>query len=94
MKRFNVIICLLLVPVIFGSSQETESPTLTGPYLGQKPPGKTPEVFAPGIVSTEEYGEQRCVFSSDGRYLFYTDEGDIYWVSTKVIDELRQEEQK
>jgi len=32
--------------------------TLTGPYLGQKPPGLTPEVFAPGIVSTDgwEYG--------------------------------------
>lgn len=24
-------------------------------YFGQKPPGKTPEVFAPGIISTEGY---------------------------------------
>ncbi len=27
-------------------------PNLTGPYLGKKPPGKTPEVFASGIIST------------------------------------------
>lgn len=32
--------------------------TLTGPYLGQKLPGLTAEVFAPGIISTKgwEYG--------------------------------------
>jgi hypothetical protein len=24
---------------------------LIGPYLGQKPPGLTPEIFAPGMVS-------------------------------------------
>ncbi len=28
-------------------------PVLEGPYIGQKPPGLTPEVFAPGIVSKE-----------------------------------------
>ena len=26
-------------------------PVLNGPYLGQKPPGKIPEVFAPGILA-------------------------------------------
>jgi pimeloyl-ACP methyl ester carboxylesterase len=30
------------------------SPEVKGPYLGQKPPGMTPEVFAPGIVSTKK----------------------------------------
>ncbi|MCP4724956.1 MAG: hypothetical protein GY863_07970 [bacterium] len=28
---------------------------LTGPYLGQKPPGMIPEVFAPGIISTDGF---------------------------------------
>ena len=27
---------------------------LQGPYLGQDPPGAVPEIFAPGIVSTED----------------------------------------
>lgn len=37
-------------------SQNT-SQVLEGPYLGQKPPGLTPEVFAPGIVTTEDWGD-------------------------------------
>lgn len=32
---------------------QDDFPVLEGPYIGQKPPGLTPEVFAPGIVSTE-----------------------------------------
>ena len=39
--------------VVGESYAENESPVLIGPYLGQKPPGSTPEIFAPGIVSTE-----------------------------------------
>jgi hypothetical protein len=37
----------------FNYSKPDDFPVLKGPYLGQKPPGKTPEVFAPGIISTE-----------------------------------------
>lgn len=35
----------------------SETAILAGPYLGQKQPGLTPEVFAPGIVTTEEWGD-------------------------------------
>jgi hypothetical protein len=38
------------------SIQEDDTP-LTGPYLGQTPPGLTPEPFAPGIVNTTEWGD-------------------------------------
>ena len=40
------------------SKAEDLQASLTGPYLGQKAPGLTPEVFAPDIVSTKgwEYG--------------------------------------
>jgi len=34
-------------------SSQVDFPKLTGPYLGQIPPGMTPEIFAPGIVSKE-----------------------------------------
>ena len=27
--------------------------SLSGPYLGQTPPGLEPEVFAPGLISTQ-----------------------------------------
>ncbi|MCP5101786.1 MAG: hypothetical protein GY950_00320 [bacterium] len=46
-------------------------PLLKGPYLGQKPPGLTPELFASGIVSTERT-ELNCAFSPDGSELFFT----------------------
>jgi hypothetical protein len=42
MKKFALIFCLqVLAQSLF--SQQTEFSELTGPYLGQKPPGMTPE---------------------------------------------------
>ena len=47
-------------------------PQLTGPYLGQKPPGSTPEMFAPDIVSSNQF-EHGCVtFNPDAREAFWT----------------------
>ena len=49
---------LLMVSVLIGAGCADEEsapatpPALTGPYLGQTPPGAEPELFAPGIVST------------------------------------------
>jgi hypothetical protein len=45
-------------------------PVLKGPYLGQKPPGLIPEMFAPGIVSTG-FTEQFAYFTPDGRELYW-----------------------
>ena len=45
---------------------------LRGPYLGQKPPGTTAEIFAPGIVSRPDSTEFSGTFSPDGtEYYFY-----------------------
>ena len=43
-------------------------PRLTGAYLGQPDPGLVPQVFAPGIVSSEEH-ETNVAFTQDGREL-------------------------
>ena len=40
-------------------------------YLGQKPPGNTPEIFAPGIISKEGRYEFGCSFSVDAKELFF-----------------------
>lgn len=45
---------------------------LTGAYLGQQPPGLTPEIFAPGIVSTPAAWEAAISFSPDGSEVFFT----------------------
>jgi ankyrin repeat protein len=46
-------------------------PILKGSYLGQKPPGDKPELFAPGIVCTEILEHSPPVFSKDGKEVFW-----------------------
>jgi hypothetical protein len=44
----------------------------TRPYLGQTPPGTTPQIFAPGMVSSPDSSEYSGTFSGDGNeYYFY-----------------------
>jgi hypothetical protein len=50
------------------SFAQDRSDTATGDYFGQKPPGLTKELFAPGTISTDEVEGCMC-FSHDGRYL-------------------------
>ncbi len=45
---------------------------LQGPYFGQKPPGITPELFAPGIVSRAWTGDYACTWSPDGKEFYFT----------------------
>jgi Tol biopolymer transport system component len=45
-------------------------PDLSGPYLGQEPPGVNPVLFAPGIVSTG-LNERDLVVSVDGGTIWY-----------------------
>jgi ankyrin repeat protein len=55
-----------------GYSGKIEFPELKGKYLGQKRPGLQPEIFAPGIISTNEYGEHSYP-------AFSPDYHEIYW---------------
>jgi len=54
-------------------------------YLGQKPPGLIPELFAPGIVSTEEYLETVVTFLPDMRELQFTRSGGKYKEPTLFV---------
>ena len=45
-------------------------PELQGPFIGQKIPGKTPEIFAPSIISTG-FDERDLTISPDGTEIFY-----------------------
>ncbi|MFC1502553.1 ankyrin repeat domain-containing protein [bacterium] len=56
------------------SGAETESPRfpkLKGKYLGQTPPGKIPEIFAPGIVEAHYQLHSSVAFSPDGKTAFW-----------------------
>lgn len=71
MKKLILIFSLLLTTAIRVNAQKTNFPKLTGPYLGQKPPGMTPKIFSPGIISTDAF-EFSISFSPDGRALIFT----------------------
>ena len=44
---------------------------LEGPYLGQTPPGKTPEIFAPGILSNS-FGNGLIYFNAEGTEVYFS----------------------
>jgi outer membrane protein assembly factor BamB len=76
---FLIMAIWVMMPVLadsLQSDQQTQFPELKGEYLGQKKPGTTPEVFAPGIVSTPS-NDSTPVFSSDGK--------EVYWGRAAVI---------
>jgi Tol biopolymer transport system component len=70
--------CLISI-LLMGCTKRADFPVLTGPYLGQKPPGMIPEIFAPGIVSTG-YSERCPSFTPDGKELYYCLQGAPYSV--------------
>ena len=72
MKTIYPSMILLLSSMMMSnvSNAQNTTPTLEGPYLGQTPPGLTPEPFAPGIVTTKgwEYG---AIFSPDMKEFYF-----------------------
>lgn len=64
-------------------------PVITGPYLGQRPPGMKAEMFAPGIISTDQ-SEINSVFSADGNEFYFTtwtkEAGTKIMVTSQVND--------
>ncbi|MBU8871406.1 MAG: hypothetical protein KOO60_11130 [Gemmatimonadales bacterium] len=70
-----------------------QSTGLTGPYLGQTPPGEVPRVFAPGILNTTAH-EYHISFAPDGREIVFSRGGvgslvtrweDDGWTEPEVI---------
>ena len=80
MKAIKIIITVffaLFISTIPAMAQENKKdksdfPVLTGPYLGQKPPGLIPKIFAPGVVSTENHEHSSLIISPDGKEIFWS----------------------
>ena len=71
--RHRAIVIGVLASFFFvfpGQTKQDDFPVLKGPYLGQTPPGMTPEVFAPGIISTKNHHEALFCAYMDGDSLF------------------------
>ena len=86
------IFCIIILTATNLFSQEIFFPELTGPYLGQKPPGKTPEIFAPGVISLPGSTEWSSCFSADGNEFYFcritkaSDQTEISIFSSKIVD--------
>lgn len=72
-KPLYLSMSLLLTSIVTGcASFEQNGPVIAkGPYLGQEPPGTSPEVFAPGLVSTE-HRDYSGFFSPDMKEYYFT----------------------
>lgn len=92
MKKMFLISCFLLYKARIVHAQQSDFPKLTGPYLGQKPPTKVPELFAPGIISLAGSTEWSSCFSPDGNELYFyritkvSGKTEIKIFSTKHVD--------
>ncbi len=85
MKYVKLIyLSIILICLVFNNcARQSDSFFSSSTYLGQKVPGEKPEIFAPGIVSTEleEFG---CSFTPDGREFYFT----------RTIPETKQQKRK
>lgn len=63
---------LLAFSAVNAHPRTTSSAVLSGPYLGQEPPGSVPEIFGPGVISVEaNFEHSAAVFSPDGDEVFW-----------------------
>ena len=72
LRRSAAVACLFVCAL--GAAADVpgrHSQAVQGPYLGQKPPGTSPQVFAPGIVSTDAH-EFSVSFTPDGKEFYFT----------------------
>ena len=71
--KHSVIYISLLISILFLVSNLTakdDFPLLKGPFLGQKPPSMVPEIFAPGVISTDAH-EGCSAFSKDDQTFIF-----------------------
>jgi len=71
-KAIMVGFLILIVSVFCCNVHDDDYSILKGPYLGQNPPGMTPEIFAPGIITTYYHEHSSPAFSPDGKEVFWS----------------------
>ena len=76
-KKLIVVLLALFISTAPSLAQEntkdkSDFPVLKGPYLGQKPPGLIPVIFAPGVVSTENHEHSSLIISPNGKGIFWS----------------------
>ena len=70
--RREVIVFIATALLAIRCSNQSESDVFKNPYLGQTPPDTVPEIFAPGIVSSEHQEHSSLAFSPDGKEMWWS----------------------
>ena len=65
-----VLVCVLSASALF--AQEKVLPSLSGPYLGQKPPGKVPVQFHFDVMPSGYKLHSAPVFTPDGKEVYFS----------------------
>jgi hypothetical protein len=83
-----LLIAIIAAGFFYAQEESDDFPVLEGPYLGRKPPGMSPEIFAPGIVTTGLHDDYGPAISKDGNEIYFRIWGKPYaiiWV-IKCVD--------
>ncbi len=80
MRIKQATIITVMIPMVALSAATAH---ITGPDLGQDPPGFTPEAFAPGVISVEGISERSLSISPQGDELFFT--RSIGWPNSQTM---------
>ena len=88
MKNFSLFLLLIFISACNSGKKEktTQSNLLKSEeiYLGQKPPGLTPELFAPDIIKTD-FRQAAGVFSPDLKEFYFRRRGGKYKSNALVV---------
>lgn len=71
MKKL-ILINYLLAMAITTIAQQSDFPKLSGPYLGQKPPGSNAALFADGIIANSQHSyHTNIIFNNNGTEAYW-----------------------
>ncbi len=71
MRTKSIILIIIITSLTMRCNSQNSTKELKGKYFGQTPPGMTPEIFALGIISTEDH-EFSITISPDGKSIYFT----------------------
>jgi len=83
----------LILVILTGCTEKDDFPVFRGPYLGQISPGSIPQLFMPGLISTNYIDHcigflregRVCVFSIWEKGTYYMYEKDGRWTQPKKV---------
>ena len=77
MKKFIYFFLFIILSLFSCINNESNFEEIKGQYFGQPLPGKIPQVFAPGLISTG-FHEMNICFSPSGKEMFFFRCGPVY----------------